>query len=49
VIGAGEQAKTVSVYDVSGQLVQAHVSKESALSGLNRGYYIVNGNKYVVK
>ena len=49
VIGAGEQAKIVSVYDVSGQLVQANVSKQSALSGLNRGYYIVDGNKYVVK
>jgi hypothetical protein len=49
VIGADERAKKVNVYDVNGQLMQTNVSKESALNGLNRGIYIVDGNKYIVK
>jgi hypothetical protein len=49
VIGADEQAKKVNVYNVNGQLMQTNVSKESALNGLSRGVYIVDGNKYVVK
>ena len=39
----GEEVKDAKVYNINGQLVG------TSLNGLNKGLYIVNGKKYVVK
>lgn len=40
---------TVSVYTLSGQTIRTNVTATQALQGLNRGIYIVDGTKHVVK
>lgn len=39
----------VSVYTISGQRVRSNVEAQRALSGLQKGIYIVNGKKVVVR
>ena len=43
-----QNAETVNVYTLSGQLVRQAVSRSQAVSGLTKGIYIVGGKKIVV-
>ena len=46
---AAEADKLVNVVSLDGMTVKAGVKKAEALDGLQKGIYIVNGKKYVVK
>ena len=46
---AAKQVGTVDVYDLKGNVVRRGVSGSKALNGLQRGIYIVNGEKVTVQ
>ena len=46
---AAEADKLVNVVSLDGMTVKAGVKKAEALDGLQKGIYIVDGKKYVVK
>ena len=48
-VQAGEADKLVDVVSLGGMTVKAGVKKAEALDGLQKGVYIVDGKKYVVK
>ena len=43
------ESANVNVFNISGVRVRANVSRSSALKGLNKGIYIVEGKKVIVK
>ena len=44
-----EQPTVVNIYSIDGRLVRSKVPVSEALSGLNKGIYIINSNKVVIK
>lgn len=48
-IGTGAETSTVNVYNLNGMLVRQNVNKATASKGLQKGIYIINGEKYVVR
>lgn len=46
---AGNEANYANVYSIDGRLVRNKANVATALSGLQKGVYIMNGKKYLVK
>jgi len=42
-------AELVDVYDLGGHLMKSNVKRDTSLTGLQKGVYIVDGTKYAVR